>query len=410
VDSTNLGAYRIENETVAVIQQAALRAGLYRLRATVCRSENEPFRRVFDDFIEITALPTQTQGPQVSVLGDNAVNLRRGPGTQYEILNQLSGGSSAVLQGRSDDNRWYNVSVEGLTNGAWVQSSEVFAYFGTFDVASIPVVTAPDVAGSIGSTVLFASDITGQWQVYRFVPQSGEIVQLTTEGNNEFPEVSPSGLSVAFASDRDGNREVYVMDTNGENLRNLTNNGAEDYRPSWSPTGEFLSFESTRDGQRRLYTLSLATGQIASLGQEQGAPCCADWSSDGRQLVFAARLTDNYDVYLVNADGSGLVNLTNSPGDDINPSWQPNGSTIVFESNRSGVSQLYSVRIDGSQFRQLTQEGDANVQPAWTADGSQILYSSFREGYYQLYVMTADGTSARPVIGQEGDEAGGESG
>jgi TolB protein len=408
VDATNLGAYRIENETIAVIQQAALRPGIYRLRATVCRSQNAPFRRTFDDFIEITALPTQTQGPQVSVLGETSINMRLGPSEDYEIISQLPGGSTAVLRGRSSDNRWYNIAVEGLTNGAWVQSSEVFAYFGTFDVATIPVIDAPVAGTGVPDTVLFASDVTGTWQIYRLTTASGEIVQLTFQGNNEFPELSPGGQTIAFASDRDGNREIYVMDINGENVRNLTQNTAEDYRPSWSPDGETLLFESTREGERRLYAMLIATGQITMLSPNLGAPCCVDWSSNGRQIVFSARISDNYDIFVINLDGTGLVNLTNAPGDDINPAWQPNGSTIVFESNRTGIAQIYSVQIDGSNFRSLTQGENESIQPSWTPDGSQILFSSFADGYFQLFIMTADGVNPRSLVGPEGDETGGD--
>jgi len=65
-------------------------------------------------------------------------------------------GTQALSFPQGVEKRVGNVSVEGLTNGAWVQSSEVFAYFGSFGVASIPIVTAPEMAGSVRSTVLFA--------------------------------------------------------------------------------------------------------------------------------------------------------------------------------------------------------------------------------------------------------------
>ena len=60
---------------------------------------------------------------------------------------------------------------------------------------------------------------------------------------------------IVFASDRDGNMEIYVMDINGKNSRNLTNNRDKDYSPSWSPDGERIVFTSERDGNSEIYVM-----------------------------------------------------------------------------------------------------------------------------------------------------------
>ena len=84
---------------------------------------------------------------------------------------------------------------------------------------------------------------------------------------------------IAFVSDRDGNVEIYVMDADGSNLTNLTNNPAYDWLPVWSPDGSRIAFVSDRDG--------------------------------------------NWEIYVVDADGSNLTNLTNNPADDLLPAWSP---------------------------------------------------------------------------------------
>jgi hypothetical protein len=84
---------------------------------------------------------------------------------------------------------------------------------------------------------------------------------------------------IAFASNRDGNREIYVMNADGSGVTRLTNNPADDVVPSWSPDGRRIAFESDRDG--------------------------------------------NLEIYVMNADGSGQTNLTNNPADDVVPSWSP---------------------------------------------------------------------------------------
>jgi hypothetical protein len=95
---------------------------------------------------------------------------------------------------------------------------------------------------------------------------------------------------IAFASNRDGNWEIYVMNADGSGQINLTNNPADDGVPSWSPDGRRIAFVSNRDG--------------------------------------------NLEIYVMNADGSsGQINrLTNNPADDVVPSWSPDGRRIAFDS------------------------------------------------------------------------------
>ena len=99
------------------------------------------------------------------------------------------------------------------------------------------------------------------------------------------------GKRIAFVSDRDGNPEIYVMDTDGGNLQNLTDNPAVDHSPSWSPDGKRIAFVSDRDGNPN-------------------------------------------EIYVMDTDGGNLQNLTNNPADDDGPSWSPDGKHIAFVSDR----------------------------------------------------------------------------
>ena len=97
---------------------------------------------------------------------------------------------------------------------------------------------------------------------------------------------------IAFVSDRDRNEEIYVMNADGSNLRNLTRNPALDWKPAWSPDGGRIAFTSDRDG--------------------------------------------NFEIYVMDAKGRNLRNLTKNPSTDDSPSWSPNGEHIAFASNRDG--------------------------------------------------------------------------
>ncbi|WP_298815282.1 TolB family protein [Chloroflexus sp.] len=131
-----------------------------------------------------------------------------------------------------------------------------------------------------GRMIFWVSDCTGDFEVYSAelayrhtsLPnrRSSFLVELTNirnltnhSGSDRFARVSPDGRTIAFASDRNGNWEIYVMNVDGSNLRQLTNNVAVDDAPTWSPDGSQLAFASNRDGDFEIYILNVSDGSIA---------------------------------------------------------------------------------------------------------------------------------------------------
>jgi Tol biopolymer transport system component len=148
------------------------------------------------------------------------------------------------------------------------------------------------------------------------------------------PAVSPDGARIAFTSERDGNREVYVMNADGSGQQRLTTTGGRvsspafdsvDENPSWSPDGTRIAFDSTRDG--------------------------------------------NWELYVMNADGSGQTRLTDHPALDARPVWSPDGRQIAFESEREarGARHVYVMDADGVAPRRLTAGLDVGAD--WQALG-----------------------------------------
>ena len=92
-------------------------------------------------------------------------------------------------------------------------------------------------------------------------------IRLTEHPENDIaPTWSSDGQWIAFESTRDGNSEIYVMDRNGEQLRNLSNaSTADDHGPSWSPDGSRIVFYSIRDGDWDIYAMNDAGGEVINL-------------------------------------------------------------------------------------------------------------------------------------------------
>ncbi len=195
---------------------------------------------------------------------------------------------------------------------------------------------------------------------------------------------------IAFDSDRDGNLEIYTMDSNGENLVNLTNDPANDWNPDWSPDGSQIAFVSERNNERSIYIMD-ADGSNLRLLTNMPESDLADWSPDGKTIAFTSKANGNFEIYIMKTDGSNEpINLTNNDTQDLVPVWSPDGSQIAWLSGDEGWD-LFVMTSDGSNVRQLTDQGHVfNVK--WSIDGN--LYLDWDNDVYgsSNCLMDPDGT------------------
>ncbi len=196
---------------------------------------------------------------------------------------------------------------------------------------------------------------------------------------------------IAFDSDRDGNLEIYTMDSNGENLVNLTNDPANDWNPDWSPDGSQIAFVSERNNERSIYIMD-ADGSNLRLFTNMPESDLADWSPDGKTIAFTSQAANgNFEIYIMNVDGSNEpINLTNNDTQDLVPVWSPDGSQIAWLSGDDGWD-LFVMNSDGSNVRQLTDQGHVfNVK--WSIDGN--LYLDWDNDVYGSFncLMDTNGT------------------
>jgi Tol biopolymer transport system component len=145
------------------------------------------------------------------------------------------------------------------------------------------------------------------------------------------PVVSPDGKKIAFASDRDGDFDIYMMKAAPEGRRNrpinLTDNTAPDFAPDWSPDGTKIAFSGGAAGAREVYILeAVARGATQPINLTNHAADDSDpaWSPDGGMIAFTSNRNGNGEVWRMQADGTDPTNLTNSPNsEDLQPDWQP---------------------------------------------------------------------------------------
>ncbi|MGH2557037.1 MAG: hypothetical protein ACRDHO_15180 [Actinomycetota bacterium] len=241
-------------------------------------------------------------------------------------------------------------------------------------------------------------------------PDGGDLARLS-EGST--PRWSPDQSQILFNSGRDGNGEVYVMNSNGSGQTNLTKNPAFDGGAEWAPDGSKIAFWSRRDASgENLYTMNAdGSGQIKVTRDifrgfhYREAPF--SWSPDsGRIAFFASRSRRGAtDIFSVREDGTDRQRLTQDPANDIGPVWGPDGR-IAFASNRGSVTtcgrdcnyEIYLMDSDGGHVTRLTNDPEISIPLQWSPDGTQILFTQFDPfGHNWLYVMNADGSGVFPL-------------
>ena len=216
--------------------------------------------------------------------------------------------------------------------------------------------------------------------------------------------VADAEARIAFVSDRVGNSEIYVMDTDGNNQRRLTNHWASDFSPAWSPDGKHIAFTSKRDANRAIYVMDADVGHLRRLTEKPHAYWDPAWSPDGKQIAFVSDRDGNWEIYVMDADGGNLQNLTNEPLEDKDPSWSPDGEQIVFSAQRAGhfvvklsiTNEIYVMDADGDNQERLTENAKYEWQPVWSPDGKRIAFMGDQKGEFQdfgIYVMDVDGSN-----------------
>ncbi len=278
-----------------------------------------------------------------------------------------------------------------------------------------PVAGPTAQAGSIA----FETNRNGDFDLYEQPADgSGSAAALITGPGQQFtPAWSPDGRQLVYASDQDGDFELYLREQSGQ-VRKLTDNAADDVHPAWTPAGDRILFASDRAGSYfRIYSMRADGSDVREVLAVANTHLMApSVSPTGSRIVYmrASVLEPlcqwNWDVWVMNSDGSNPQRLTNHLAADLYPAWTPDGSEVVLAGCRNFIDfDLYAVNVATGSQRRLTNWLLTNEWGArYAADGAHLAFNSDRDNNSEVYVMPAAGGSASNLtrhrrLGQQPD-------
>jgi len=209
---------------------------------------------------------------------------------------------------------------------------------------------------------------------------------------------------IAFASNRTGHWEIWLMDWDGTNQRRISNHNELAILPSWSPDNDRMVYTLFADGRSEMQIINRLGGGRIHIRTNLGLNTSATFSPLSNDIAFVGSLAGNPDIYIIRDDGSNLRRLTSSYSIESTPEWSPNGRQISFTSGRSGTPQIYVMDAEGTNVQRLSFEGDWNDDATWSPDGEQVAYTSRVSGRFQIRIANVITRQSRIIAGEGSNE------
>lgn len=257
-------------------------------------------------------------------------------------------------------------------------------------------------------------------QYYRLVHALSEDIlrELTGEKGLFFSRVL---MVCRNPKKRNAAKDVFVVDADGRNLTQLTDDNTITLSPSWAPNGQtiaYTQFEWRRYGKVKkkgqvIKRHSLLNGQRMVVSAREGVNSGATWSQDGRKIAATLSYQGRPEIYLLSPEGVGepdpvskTIRWRKLSGEgyqsvsqnmllDVEPDFSPDGERLVLSSAQSGHPMIYIVDLATRVASQLTFAGIYNASPAWSPKGDKILFATQikGDGNFDLYLIDTDGNN-----------------
>ena len=196
---------------------------------------------------------------------------------------------------------------------------------------------------------------------------------------------------IAFMDDTK-TREIFVMDYDGNNLRQVTNTKTLNLSPKWAPDGKGLIFTSYINRNPDLWYVSVDGQRVIPVSHRKGLNASGRFSPDGNMIALSLSVKAIPKIFIITTEGNIIKQLTNGLGNDISPSWSPDGAYIAYVSDQAGSPQIYVVPVNGGESKRITLTTSYNTDPDWSPRGDMLVFTARIDGRFQVCVIRPDGS------------------
>jgi TolB protein len=199
-----------------------------------------------------------------------------------------------------------------------------------------------------------------------------------------------------------GNRkkEIYIMDFDGNNVRQLTKDGNFALSPKWAPDGRRIVFTSYRPATKggfvnpNLYMYDLVSNTRTVLSSARGLNTGADFHPTENKVAYTFSQNAKPEIYILDLDSKVRYPITKTTYFTVEPSWAPDGTQLTFSSSKTGSPHLWVANADGSNPRRLTFAGVYNSSPDWSPRGDRIAFSGQENRLNNFNIFMIDPTGS----------------
>jgi TolB protein len=273
---------------------------------------------------------------------------------------------------------WSVIGVEGLVKGEIEESGgTVRVQMYLHDVQQQRVVLGKE----------YTADVTQLRSIaHKF---ANEIMKFFTGESGVF------GSQIAFSGKVGRFKELFLMDMDGSNIRQLTNDRGLAVSAAWSPDGGRLLFTNYLKRQPDLFTYTLSNKKTNRVTNDQEMNIGGKFTPDGSAIIYSKAMGKDSDLFLINESGKQLRRVTHGYGTiEVSPAYSPDGRQIAFVSNRGGGPQIYTMTAEGQNIKRISYvTSNYCTSPAWSPKGDLIAFVCRADAGHQLFVVGVDGSS-----------------
>ncbi len=260
------------------------------------------------------------------------------------------------------------------------------------------------IPGIAESKIFFVSNRSGHKEIWSMDYDGANQKQLTRLGSIALsPRISPDGSRLAFSGLTRDSWQIMLYSLDLGRTIAFPRNGGDNFSPAWSSDGTKIAFSSSmHSGLAEIFVADASGANARRLSAGKGDVSPVFNPKTNGQIAWVSGRTGLPQLYVMDADGSNVQRITEQ-GYAVSPAWSPNGLVLAFAWVRNygpgilGGEDIYLMDIASRQIVQLTHDGGRNDFPSWSPDGRHLVFQSNRSGTEQIWSVLADGTHLQQI-------------